>query len=209
MAREVVTNSGVAPQRVRLLFNPVQMPESSGMEGGPAIRFPRFLVVSRLAPEKRIDLVIRAFAILKREYLDATLTILGEGRCRQELEVLAFREADDNSISFAGYQPDPIRWMSRSNLLVMASEFEGLPNVVLEALSVGLPVVAIACPGGLADIAETTNRVTLVDEATPTALARAMMQAVARRTCELPAAPFWNRFGMNPVIRQYEELLSE
>ena len=209
MAREVVTASGVAPQNVRLLFNPVQQPETSGTEARTADHLPRLLVVSRLAPEKQIDLVIRAVAILKREYPEATLTILGEGPCRQELEALAFREVCDNSVRFAGYQADPIRWMRRSNLLVMASEFEGLPNVVLEALSVGLPVVAIACPGGLADIAETTSSVTLVDEATPSALADAMMQAITQRTSELPAAPFWNRFGMNVVIRQYEQLLSE
>ena len=156
-----------------------------------------------------MDLVIRAFAILKHECPEATLTILGEGPCRQELEALAFREVGDGSVKLGGYQSDPIPWMNNSSLLVMASEFEGLPNAVLEALSVGLPVVAVACPGGLADIAETTSLLTVVDDATPTALARAMTQAVLRRTRELPAAPFWNRFGMDPVIRQYEELLSE
>jgi glycosyltransferase involved in cell wall biosynthesis len=209
MAREVVTDSAVPPEKVRLLFNPVQLPEPSFLQDFPADGSPRFLVVSRLAPEKRVDLAIRAFAILQRQHGNASLTILGSGPCRQSLEVLANREVRAGSVKFTGYRPNPIHWMCESNLLVIASEFEGLPNVVLEALSVGLPVVAISCPGGLTDIAETTTRIRLVDEASPTALARAMSRAINERNRDLPGAAFWERFGMNPVIRQYEQLLDE
>lgn len=92
----------------------------------------------------------------------------------------------------------------------MASEFEGLPNVVLEALSLGLPVLAIACPGGIREIAETVGNLTLIEEETPTALARAMAKTVGSPPArELPGPAFWERFSLEAVIKQYEQVLSE
>ena len=136
MVQEVVNAAAVKSERIRLLYNPVDLPQPTKFNDSSEVSSPRFLVVSRLSTEKRLDLVIRAFAILKHERVNATLTILGDGPCRGSLEALACREASDGSVSFLGYQPNPLDWMSRSQALVIASEFEGLPNAVLEALSV-------------------------------------------------------------------------
>jgi glycosyltransferase involved in cell wall biosynthesis len=156
-------------------------------------------------------LVIRAFAILKREHCaSATLTILGNGPCRRSLADLARSEAVEESVRFAGYQQDPTPWMRDSHALVMASEFEGLPNVVLEAISVCVPVVAVDCPGGIREIAETAPSITLIEEETPAALARAMVETIVsppRR--DLPGAAFWERFSLESVIKQYEQILSQ
>ncbi len=92
----------------------------------------------------------------------------------------------------------------------MASEFEGLPNVVLEAISVCVPVVAVDCPGGIREIAETAPSITLIEEETPAALARAMVETIVsppRR--DLPGAAFWERFSLESVIKQYEQILSQ
>jgi glycosyltransferase involved in cell wall biosynthesis len=101
-------------------------------------------------------------------------------------------------------------WMPDSSALVMASEFEGLPNVVLEAISVGLPVVAIDCPGGIREIAETAPNIALIEEETPAVLARAVAKTIAAPLPrELPGAAFWERFSLKSVIKEYERVLSE
>lgn len=210
MVHEVVSVSGVKPEKVRLLYNPVEMPPPPIVELGAKINSLRFLAVARLAPEKRMELIIRAFAVAKHQLKDATLTIVGDGSSRPALERLADTKVEDGSVRFVGYQADPATWMRNSDLLVMASEYEGLPNVALEALSVGLPVVAVACPGGIREIAGTTSRMTLVDEPTPEALGHCIVCAVANTEArELPAEAFWRRFGVVHVMKQYEEVLAK
>lgn len=210
MARDVVCSSGVKSEKVRLLYNPVDSPPPAMFEHQVEIGSPHFLAVARLAPEKRMDLVIRAFAVAKHELKYATLTIVGDGSSRPALERLAASEVADGSVMVVGYQPDPTIWMRNSDLLVMASEYEGLPNVALEALAVGLPVVAVACPGGIREIAETTSRMILVHETTPEALAHSMILAVTNTAPrELPGEAFWSRFGAAHVMKQYEEVLAE
>jgi glycosyltransferase involved in cell wall biosynthesis len=211
MAGDVVRTSRVNPENVLVAYNPVKPAQNNVVAGTNPSAAAHLLGVGRLAPEKRLDLVIRAFAILKRQHhASATLTIVGDGPCRRSLEDLANSEDVAGSIRFVGYQQDPTAWMCDSHALVMASEFEGLPNVVLEAIAVGLPVIAIDCPGGIREIAETAANVALIKEETPVALARAMVETIASPPPrELPGAAFWERFGLKSVIRRYEQILSQ
>jgi len=207
MARDVIQAFGVPSRKIHVLYNPVFTPNVATRKR-MTTSAPGFLVVSRLAAEKRIDLVIRAFAIAKKHHNRATLTIVGDGPCRRTLEELAEREAMEG-IVFAGYQRDPAVWMKNSDLLVMASRYEGLPNVALEAVSLGLPVVALACPGGLAEIAETTDTITLVRDDDAQSLAAAMIKTVAdRRASEAVSKTFWTRFGLHQVLEEYERVLA-
>ena len=211
MAGDVVRTSRVNPENVLVVYNPVTPAQNDAVTGANHSAAPYFLAVCRLAPEKRLDLVIRAFAILKREHpSSATLTIVGDGPCRRSLEDLSDSEDVADSVRFVGYQQNPTSWMRDSNALVMASEFEGLPNVVLEAISVGLPVVAVDCPGGIREIAETAPNVTLIEEGTPAALARAMVETITSPPRRDPPGPaFWERFNLESVIQQYEQILSQ
>ena len=209
MADEVTRGAPVKRERVRVIYNPVVRGKNANAGRSDREDKLRFLAVGRLAPEKRLELVIRAFAILKRKHSNATLTIVGDGPCRDWLEELATVEGISAAVEFTGFQEDPTAWMLHSTALVMASEYEGLPNAVLEALAIGLPVVACDCPGGIREIAETTTRLTLVEEATPAALARAMEETALRSAMqESPSDAFWQRFGMESTLKQYEQLLS-
>jgi glycosyltransferase involved in cell wall biosynthesis len=210
MAADVMLSAGAKPERVRVLRNPVAPPAEEVRTAVTRVGPPRWLAVGRLAPEKRFDLVIRAFAIFRRECAGATLTIVGDGPCRRALEGVAHCEGVEDCVRFVGYQRNATAWMCDSHALVMASEFEGLPNIVLEALSVGLPVIAVACPGGIREIAEIARNITLVDEATPTVLARAMAITVAAPPSrELPGPAFWKLFGLEAVVKEYEQVLGE
>jgi glycosyltransferase involved in cell wall biosynthesis len=211
MASDVVRTSRVKPEKLHVVYNPVVRAQANVFATTSRFAAPTLLAVGRLSPEKRLDLVIRAFAIVKREYCaSASLVILGDGPCRRALEDLVISEAVDESVPFEGYLPNPRTWMHDSIALVMASEFEGLPNVVLEAISIGLPVVAIDCPGGIREIAETAPNIALIEEETPGALALAMAQTIAsppQRT--LPNAAFRERFSLESVIKRYEQILSQ
>lgn len=206
LAKDLSDQSRMRPDQLRIIANPVRRRERELW--GKRNTELRFIYVGRLSPEKRVDLILRAFAIIRQKNATARLTLVGEGPSRNALERLAAREIANGSVLFAGFQNDPLRFMLEADAMVMASEYEGLPNAALEAISMGLPVLALACPGGIDEIAETTELVSIVHERTPEALADAMSN-ISNYEAAAPAAQFWNRFGFDQVLRQYEEMLSE
>lgn len=100
---------------------------------------PRLLCAGRLAPQKRFDLALRAFAALGAK--GATLTIAGDGPERAALVELARQLGVRDAVHFTGAQPDIAPLLAQSDLLLLTSAYEGYPAVLLEALAAGLPVV--------------------------------------------------------------------
>jgi glycosyltransferase involved in cell wall biosynthesis len=108
---------------------------------------PVILAVGRLEPAKDYPTLLRAFAKL-RATRRSRLVILGEGHLRAELEALARQLGVASDTDFAGFVLNPYAAMSKAALLALSSRWEGSPNVLVEALACGLPVVATDCPSG-------------------------------------------------------------
>lgn len=101
----------------------------------------RFVSVGRLSPEKNHERLIRAFAEVYAASAGARLVIVGEGPLRRDLQALVAELGLAAVVKFAGQQKNPYLIMSRSDCLVVSSDYEGQPMVILEALTLGLPVV--------------------------------------------------------------------
>ncbi|MBR1672237.1 MAG: glycosyltransferase, partial [Fretibacterium sp.] len=101
---------------------------------------PRFLFVGYLARRKGLDVALRALGELKGPRW--TLDILGDGSQRAGLEALVKELGLEGRTVFHGFRDDAGEWMARSGCLLFPSYEEGLPLTVLEALAVGLPVLA-------------------------------------------------------------------
>jgi len=104
-------------------------------------RPPVLLAVGRLAEQKDLQTLIRAFAILG-QHSNARLVILGDGPQREELEQLVIALQLQDRILMPGYDSNPYCWMVRARGFVLASRWEGQPNALIEAICLGLPVVA-------------------------------------------------------------------
>lgn len=140
---------GLPREKRALVRNPVELRqvENSIREGVPVV-----LGCGRLIPQKDFETLIRAVARV-RAVAPCHLVIIGDGPERERLralgEELGFGEAE---LSLPGFVSDPERSYRKANVFVLPSKWEGLPNVVLEALSFGLPVVATDCSGGTREI---------------------------------------------------------
>ncbi len=99
-----------------------------------------FLSAGRLAPQKRFDLLIRAFA--RSAAAQDRLVILGEGPGRRALEALARRLGVAQQVVLPGHSTDVGDWLARADTFVLASDYEGVPAVLIEAMAAGLPIVA-------------------------------------------------------------------
>ena len=113
---------------------------------------PRILTVGNLKPEKNQALLLRAFASLPQK--DARLMLLGSGPEEYSLRALAETLGVAARVIFAGFQGDPAPFYVAADLFVLSSNHEGFGNVIVEALSYGLPVVSTDCPAGPGEILE-------------------------------------------------------
>jgi glycosyltransferase involved in cell wall biosynthesis len=141
---------------IRVLANPLDVEHCRALaRAEPAHRWfgaatGRLVVsVGRLARTKDHATLLRAVARLPR---DLRLVIFGEGPQRPRLLELAARLGIRERIDLPGFTDNPFTYVSRADVFVLSSRFEGSPNVLLEALAVRTPVVATDCPGGTREI---------------------------------------------------------
>lgn len=155
VADDVIATSGIAPERVHIVRNPVITPalaeRAAEAVGHPWLQRPRdvpaILGMGRLTRQKDFPTLLRAFAML-REQRPARLIILGEGKDRQALEQLAAELEVTRDVDLVGFQANPYAWLSRADLFVLSSAWEGSPNALTEALALGVPAVATDCRSG-------------------------------------------------------------
>ncbi|MCG5523517.1 glycosyltransferase [Ectothiorhodospira haloalkaliphila] len=111
---------------------------------------PVILGVGELSERKDFPTLLNAFALV-RQQRKVRLVILGEGRCRANLEQLADELGIRDDLWLPGFEANPYRFMHRADLFVSASRREGSSAVIVEALAHGLPVVSTDCPSGPAE----------------------------------------------------------
>tara|TARA_Y100000746_G_scaffold136893_1_gene117243 strand:- start:1135 stop:1812 length:678 start_codon:yes stop_codon:yes gene_type:complete len=139
-------------QRLELLPNPVPSSlEASGQQFASDQRQPEVLALARLQPQKGLDLLLRAFALLLPSSRKGwRLTLVGEGPEGTALKQLCAELGIDDVVSFEGFRSDTKTFLRRASIFALPSRFEGMPNALLEAMASGLPsVVSDASPGPL------------------------------------------------------------
>jgi len=110
-------------------------------------QIPVFLGVGRFTDQKGFDDLIRAFAEVRRQR-PVRLVILGRGPLQAEHEVLAAELNVAEEIDFAGFQPNPLAYMSKCDVFVLSSRWEGFGIVLAEAMAAGAKVVSTDCRSG-------------------------------------------------------------
>jgi len=108
--------------------------------------------VARLVQRKGIDVLLRAFGIVRHSY-PVHLVVVGDGPLGEELRALAHELRIEDSVSWLGFQEDTVKWLQGMDVFAFPSRLEGVPNAVLEAMAVALPIVATTI-GGVVDILE-------------------------------------------------------
>lgn len=112
----------------------------------------RIIAVGRLSYQKGFDLLLKSVKDLFNDYPDWILDIYGEGELLNELIQIRNSYGLDSHVFFRGYVANIQDELLNSSIFVLSSRYEGLPMVLLEAMSCSLPIVSFKCPEGPADL---------------------------------------------------------
>jgi glycosyltransferase involved in cell wall biosynthesis len=214
--KDLVENFGIPRAKIVVIYNPVDVERvrrlaeaSESPYKGPG---PHLVAVGRLWRQKGFDLLLDALAQV-RKAIPARLTILGEGPLEADLKAQAQKLGLLDSVRFAGFQTNPYPFFKHADLFVLSSRYEGLPLVVLEALALGKPVVAMDCPGGAREILEGCPGGWLVPELDARHLADTLEAALRPgEGSPPPVEPLetrLNKFSAEHIVQDYQNYFAE
>lgn len=165
VAAELSTAAPKLSPRIHTLPNPVVSPKIFALSeldsthpwlherrnAASNIAAPLIVAAGRLHPQKDFPTLLKAFAILRAER-SARLIILGEGEQRAQLEALVTELGLADCVSLPGFAANPYPYFRHADSFVLSSVYEGMPNVMLQALAFGTPVVATRCHSGAQEV---------------------------------------------------------
>lgn len=148
---------GQPPEKLRYIYNPVDQAfiENAAKDSPKQLPTSDYIVhVGSFSPSKRHDLLIQAYA---ESGIKKPLLLVGKGKLEQELKLLVAKLGLENRVIFCGFQKNPYPFIKNASLMVLSSDYEGLPTVILEAISLGVPVVSTNCKSGPSEMLPPEN----------------------------------------------------
>lgn len=196
------------------IYNPIedlkiQIPENWNVEQ------PYILFVGRLDIEvKNLSLLLNAYNLSGLSALAVPLVIVGEGR--EGVSFIKNKAKDlnlENSIKHFDYTPNVGGIMSKTHFLVLSSRYEGFPRVLIEALSVGTPVISVDCKSGPKEVIQNEKNGLLVPNHDVTALANAMLKMYTDKElyaqCKAYAKDSVKHLSMEKIELKWKEHILE
>lgn len=156
---DLIKNFKINEEKIEVIYNPYDIEtiqklteEELEEEYKEIFNQPVIINVGRLYKQKGQWHLIRAFKKVKEEIPNSKLVILGQGNLEEYLRKLVYEYRLEKDIYLLGFQKNPFKFMSRSEICAFSSLYEGFPNVLVEAMACGLPVIASDCKSGPREI---------------------------------------------------------
>jgi glycosyltransferase involved in cell wall biosynthesis len=173
---------------------------------------PVLMACGRLAFLKNYPLLFKAFAKVQ-QYVKAKLLVLGEGEEKCSLENLVRELGIQDNVIFLGFQRNPYKFMVKARLFILSSSWEGFPNVLIEAMACGVPVISTRCPSGPDEIITNGVNGLLVPvgdvDALATVIKRLLRDDTLRRRLSKAGRRRAQEFRVERMIAEYEKVFLE
>ena len=167
-----------------------------------------FLCVGRLEKQKAFHYAIQAFAEVVKNQPQMRLKIVGQGSLELELRQLTVDLNVANNIDFEGFQKDMIPYYTKAKATVLTSLYEGFPNVLVESITLGTPVVAFDCPSGPREIVQEGVNGYLVEYLDVDDLVKKIIDICGKFISSEKVLDTKDIFSTGAIIAKYSKLLS-
>jgi glycosyltransferase involved in cell wall biosynthesis len=173
----------------------------------------RILTAGRFTRQKGYDRLIKTWEMIADKHPDWELRICGKGPWQNKLELMIERRGLGGSVTLAGPSTDLGAEMAQASIFVLSSRWEGLPLVLIEAMSVGMAIVSFDCPTGPAEVVDDHVNGLLIRprkmEVLAAGLSEMMSDEELRRRCAAGAVETAREYSMELVGPRWESLLAE
>ncbi|MBA6153576.1 glycosyltransferase [Gelidibacter maritimus] len=154
-ANDLIDNFKVPSSIIKVVYNPIDLDKIKSIEASTSLfdteNF-NLITLGRLDRGKNHEMLIRA--VHKLQNPKVRLYIFGVGELQQELEILIQELKVNEAVKLMGFNPNPYQFLKAADLFVFGSNHEGFPNVLLEAMACGLPILSTNCQSGPSEIME-------------------------------------------------------
>jgi GalNAc-alpha-(1->4)-GalNAc-alpha-(1->3)-diNAcBac-PP-undecaprenol alpha-1,4-N-acetyl-D-galactosaminyltransferase len=193
--------------------NPVSVPKPDTIESQLFTDDRHLLAIGKLVPQKGFDLLIKAFAQVAETHPEWTLTILGEGEMRAELEDLCLELNLQDRVFMPGVIKNIDAHLRKADIFALTSRFEGFPLTLCEAMACGVPVIATDCLSGPREIIHNGIDGMLVVPENVDAIASGldvlMSDPVKRQYFSHYAPKVLDRFGVERVMAMWSNAIKQ
>jgi GalNAc-alpha-(1->4)-GalNAc-alpha-(1->3)-diNAcBac-PP-undecaprenol alpha-1,4-N-acetyl-D-galactosaminyltransferase len=200
--------------RLEVVSNPIPQGLSTSSKPRTPVGRKRIIAMGRLSTQKQFALLIETFAQLAPNFPDWDLWIVGEGPLRADLTRVASQLGIAQRVFLPGRTAQPWDELARSDLFVLSSAYEGFPNVLLEAMALGLPCVAFDCPSGPREMTRDGQDALLVPANDVFALREVLRRVMSNQALgdalgSRAMASVRDRYSLERILKSWDTLLAK
>lgn len=195
-----------------VIFNPIELGKYQGASLICGEKKKEIVSVGRLIRQKNPFMLLNAFTKIADEFPEYTLAFVGDGDMREEIKRAAEQRGLAGRVELNGVTNQVFERIHKSALFVMSSEYEGMPNALIEAMCIGLPVISTKVSGAT-DVIENGVNGMLVDcgdeEALECSIRKMILDEELRNKCGSNASKLAEQLEVNAIVQQWLHFISK
>lgn len=209
MRQMILDRNLVSDKKITAIYNPVSEKIVQAVADIPGKEKDgyQFTFIGRLDPQKNLTHLLQAFKLVLDKRKDVTLHLVGDGLLKNQLQEEACQLQIQDYVVFEGMRKDIENVYSSSDVVVLSSSYEGMPNCLIEAIACGIPVVSYDCPIGPKEIIEDDINGYLVSFLDIDQLAEGMLAAVEKEWDPELIKKTAEKFNATIIAKQYLEVI--
>lgn len=141
--------SDIIKSKTDIIYNPIFLDKDMVGSALHVVESKKIVSVGRLIPQKNHEMLLNAFAIFAKNHPDYSLYIYGEGSSRNELIALTQNLGITDKVNLPGVKKNIFQEIKDAEMFVLSSNFEGMPNTLIEAMCLGLPCISTKVSGAI------------------------------------------------------------